>query len=785
MKKFSVILLLLSACLAAMTSDELGALKIYKVKMPIYSKKKLQFMIFCEEMTRKADKIYTTDAIIDLIKRDTPLNKIVYLEGVKAYKLGMSGKPLKEFWKDKTSTNGFISTSKAIILQNSKVASGSEKVYFRSPQLDLNGVGFTANFDTRIVKVLKDVNIIIRMDSEDPKKEQEKERLVKVKSNSMILDMGKEVVTLIGNIKISDLDFNIFCERLVLNLKDKNKGSEKAAKGAFGASGISKITCYEKVKIVRKINAAEKQKNGEQKAFADKAVYVTSLGKIILTGKNPRIYRGKDMISGKKIVLWKESERLQAFKDCLVEMTMPEKKKDSKLSKLTRINSEEMDFDIAKNIGIFTGHVRVKNADIKLNCNKMTVYLQDRQDPKDKLVKSLIQESGKKDLKEIVCTGNVIITRINKASGKDERATAGKAVYTLQDNKIILSENNPLLISGRDSISGRKMVVWLDQNRLKVIKNSKIILQGKSIGENTSKLDKTTVLSDNSDLNYGADKLLFDGKVKVDNPQMVMLCDNMKIYLEKKKEEVKETASKDDLSMGGSGSKDVSHIVCVGDVSIDEPRARVNCDRMVINFRDKPANKKDGVGISSGDKREVDLIKCFGNVYMVNKPEDKKTKPSTITSDNAIINIPGNVADLIGKVKITEPRYDLVCDKMKIFAQDITPAQAKQNELENTKTDDLVPEHIGIGENKELTKIICFDNVVMTRKLPNESQTATGDKAVYIVKDHNVTLTGKKIKPTLKRGPTTMEGTKIILWTDSEKLDIKDGTLKNFDPGNI
>lgn len=766
--------------------EELGALKIYKAILPIYHKKNLQFMIFCDEMTRQADKIYATNTIIDLMKKNVDIDKIKYLENVKAYKLGTPPQEVAEFWKDKTSSNGFITSSKATIMQESKMASGNEKVFFRSPQLDLNGIGFTANFDKRIIKVLQDVNIIIRMKAaKKDKNSTPKDSIVKVKANSMILDMGKELVTLIGNIKIDDASFNIFCDRLLLDLKkDKNR---KNSGDSLDPSGVSQISCFGNVKIIRKLSAAELKKNGAQKAFADKAVYDTVKERISLYGKNPRIYRGNDMISGRKIVLWKNSERLQAFKDCLVEMVLPGKDKNAKTSKQTRINSDLIDFDYANNLGIFTGNVRVKNADLKLNCNKMTIYLESREKKKEKnIVDSLIAASGKKELKEIVCVGNVIITRDNK-TGKNEKAIAGRAVYILKENKIILSGNNPFIISGRDSISGKRMIVWLDQNRLKVIKNSKIILGEKE----NSKLQSTTVRSDSSDLNYGSNELSFSGKVKVDNPQMDLICDNMKIFLEESKKPKKSVNSSDPLGeLGSGGKKDVNKVVCVGEVRIDNPRARVNCDRMVITFKDRvPGDKKSTVEVGGGSNREIDLIKCFGNVHMVNKPEDPMVEPTVITSNDAILNIPGNVADLIGNVKITESRFDLTCEKMKMFAKDITPAQAAANAARNAAKDrenpDMLPEHIGIGKTKELTRIICLDKVVMTRKLPDEIQKARGDKAVYEVSKHNITLTGIKSKPTLQRGVTVMEGEEIILWTDSERLDIKEGTLKNFDPSGM
>ncbi|MDD5599545.1 MAG: LptA/OstA family protein, partial [Victivallaceae bacterium] len=659
----------------------------------------------------------------------------------------------------------------------------NEKVFFRSPQLDLNGIGFTANFNTRTIKVLEDVDILIRASSYKKDAKEKSDTVIKAKSDSMTINMEKELVTLTGNVKVDEASFNIFCDRLELDLKknkqDKTDKAEQNQDEGLTPGGVSQITCIGNVKIIRKMSDKEKQENGSQKAFADKAVYKTADEQIILTGKNPQIYRGSDMISGEKIILWKKSERLQVFKNCLVKMTAPQAPE----KKETELNSDFIDFDYANNLGVFTGHVRVKNADFKLNSNKITIYLEDRAKPKKDLEKSLIAASGKKDLKEIICTGDVVIRRMN--SEKNEKALAGNAVYTLKENKIILSGNSPLIISGTDSVSGKKMLVWLDQNRLKVTKNSKIIINQDSISPKGG-TGKTTVTSDSSDLNYGGNELSFSGSVKIDNPQMNLVCDNMKIFLDEPEKTKKPPETGMSLiSSGDSGGKDVNRIVCTGSVRVDDPRAALNCDRMVITFRDRPAGKlASSLGsLGGGSKREVDLIKCFGSVYMLNKPEDPKTAPATLSSDDAILNIPGNVADLLGNVKIEEPRFQLTCKKMKMLAKDITPAQAAAHALKNREGSlNTIPEHIAIGDTKELTRIICLEKVVMTRKLPDELQRACGDKAVYEVSEHNVTLTGGKNKPTLQRGPTVMEGERIILWTDSERLDIKDGTLKNFVP---
>ena len=593
--------------------DELGALKVYKARLPIYNKQRLRYMIFCAVMTRKADKLYANDAIIDLIKNNIDINKIVYYDDLKLYELGMSPEKVAGFWENKTNSIGFISSSKATVLQESKIASGDKEVFFRSPQIDLNGLGFTANFDTRVVEVLNKVNIVVRMKKYEKGKKLSPKDIVKVKANSMLMEMEKNLVTLIGNVRVDDATFDITCDRLVLDLDQDKNSVEKKDDSSISPGGLSKITCLGNVKIIRKVSADELKKNGSQKAFADKAVYLKNKEQIILTGKNPRIYRGTDMISGDKIVLWKETGRLQAYKNCIVEMA----NKKSPKAKKTELSSDFIDFDYKKNIGIFTGNVRVKDKAMKMNCNKMTVYMED--------LKKKAAESSKKELSKIICAGSVI--------------------------------------------------------------------------------------------------------------------------------------------------------------AID-PRARVTCDRMVITFKDIPPLEKNKDAAIS-DTREIDLIKCFGNVYMVNVPKDPKAKPTTINSDNSILNIRGNVADLLGHVKIEEEKFNLTCKKMKILAKDITPEQAAKNAAENQEFPDDAPKHMGIGDTKEITKIICLEDVVMSRKQMDQLQKASGDKGVYIINNQEIILTKENGKPTLQRGITVMEGSKVILDTSTGHLNIEDGHLKTLDGSSL
>ena len=88
---------------------------------------------------------------------------------------------------------------------------------------------------------------------------------------------------------------------------------------------------------------------------------------------------------------------------------------------------------------------------------------------------------------------------------------------------------------------------------------------------------------------------------------------------------------------------------------------------------------------------------------------------------------------------------------------------------------------ISLGDDKELEKIVCLKNVVIVKKTVGDvpiKQQATGDKAVYFIKKGKIELTEK---PKVYQADRVVHGHKITLWTNSERLDIERGDVKEFE----
>ena len=857
---FVLFALLMPAAVVAGESENIHSLKTINARMPMYNKSQLQFFIYSRELVRQGNKIDAQDAIIDIIRKGVNVDSIKYLDKVKAYPLGTPAAQVLDFWKDKLHSEGIIMSPAAKIDQSSKTASGMEKVYFRSPMMDLDGIGFLANYDKRNVLIRKDVQIVIRMQAvEAAQKKNGKASSdsssggdVGVTSDTMFIDFEKNIVTLEGNVKVDESRFNIDCNKLILYMKEgsvenlsdrdlikgaasknelsKTESKKEAAKDKKNDSqqAVSKIVCLGKVVITRKLGKEELEK-GAQVAKAGKAVYDMNTQQIILTEDKPFISRGKDIVTGKIITLWRETERMQVEKDALITMKIPKKAEEKAKPdalKSTEIYSDFMDIDYPGNLAVFTGNVKINDTAMDVDCHKMTIYLEDRPDGAKKAKTANVQsdqamaESVKatKDVSEIICVGDVVVSR-KVASENGETAYADKAVYNLKESKIILSGSNPIIIRGKDSVSGRLVTIWVDQQRMKVDQNSRIVLESMKSGkvpENSQSASKgaAVVTSDYSDINYGSNEMSFDGKVKVKDPQMDLVCQKMKIYLEEKPGAVKKAPKSEDPMdqlQGGQAQKDVSKIVCTGDVQAEDPKMTLNCDTLTIMMADKKEQpgkkiKAEAVGpMGSDGKREISRMICEGRVRLESKEQktDGKTKVAAIdpnegvqgvikkgpagktvvTSDLADIRPPENYAELIGKVMIDEPRINLRCKKMELYAEPLKSEGQMQltgdiDDEEKVSADE-VPRRISLGAGKELNKIICLEDVIVLRKGGEKVEKATGTHALYEVVGRKITLTGRPDKmPTMEQDSTVMEGEKFILYLNSEKVDAIGGKLK-------
>lgn len=158
---------------------------------------------------------------------------------------------------------------------------------------------------------------------------------------------------------------------------------------------------------------------------------------------------------------------------------------------------------------------------------------------------------------------------------------------------------------------------------------------------------------------------------------------------------------------------------------------------------------------------------------------DRSDKPTVINADAMDIDIANNKATFMGNVLVDDPEVTITCRKMTIFLEDkkedpAAKKDAAKKDAASEKEDDPVA-------GKRLSRIECVDDVVISRKAPlsnGEEQKAIAGKAVYNFTDGTIELSDK---PVVIKGKSRLQGEKITLYTESERITVVNATATTTD----
>jgi len=140
-----------------------------------------------------------------------------------------------------------------------------------------------------------------------------------------------------------------------------------------------------------------------------------------------------------------------------------QKETEKDKSEPTVIRSKTLEVNDKLKIITFTGDVNAKKGDFIVDCQKMVVYYEGSST--DKKLGDVETKINK-----IIATGEV---KINRAQGG--MATAEKAVYYQQDEKMVLT-GNPVVKQGEDFVEGDRITMFLKENRnvVESVENKKV-----------------------------------------------------------------------------------------------------------------------------------------------------------------------------------------------------------------------------------------------------------------------------------------------------------------------
>jgi lipopolysaccharide transport protein LptA len=110
----------------------------------------------------------------------------------------------------------------------------------------------------------------------------------------------------------------------------------------------------------------------------------------------------------------------------------------------TVITSTRIEFDYKEMVAVFDENVRVANPQFLLLADRVLVFLE-----------------GTNEIKQIMAIGRVSVTNELRSASCD------KAVYTRAAEQLVLT-GNARLLRGGDSVSGDRIDIWLNDERMEV-----------------------------------------------------------------------------------------------------------------------------------------------------------------------------------------------------------------------------------------------------------------------------------------------------------------------------
>lgn len=119
-----------------------------------------------------------------------------------------------------------------------------------------------------------------------------------VVSDKMIAQRELSMVEFIGNVKAVQEDSVVTADSIKVFFVESSEQSD-------AKSNVKQIISTGNVEYTA----------GERKAFADKAVYTAENETLVLTGKSPKLVTGTSFVTGKKITLYRNQDKVLVESD--------------------------------------------------------------------------------------------------------------------------------------------------------------------------------------------------------------------------------------------------------------------------------------------------------------------------------------------------------------------------------------------------------------------------------------------------------------------------------------
>lgn len=168
-----ILLLTFAVAMPCSGSDAGMHAQIRTFRMPQYHKSddRLQFIVYGEGADNKGALLFLTNMMVDVISNDiSNIKDVVLIPGVTAYTLSNDSPGVRKFWSKIPHSQGLIFCETATLDKTTRILRSDRPVQFRSEYLDIDGVGFDAYQEKRLLHIRSNVKIKLRTEPRKGKK---------------------------------------------------------------------------------------------------------------------------------------------------------------------------------------------------------------------------------------------------------------------------------------------------------------------------------------------------------------------------------------------------------------------------------------------------------------------------------------------------------------------------------------------------------------------------------------------------------------------------------------
>lgn len=171
---------------------------------PLYREKdqRLQAIIFGKNAVNQGAFIHLTGTTIDMV--DDNIRELAEIGAMPDFSwtpyplFQTDSAQFLQYWQNKAHARALVFTEKATYDKTSRILSSNDKVYLRSRELDIDGIGFDAYMERKFIRIRSGVKMIVRTETKeslrkDPRKRELSETEKEFeKTQKMLLEQTQE-----------------------------------------------------------------------------------------------------------------------------------------------------------------------------------------------------------------------------------------------------------------------------------------------------------------------------------------------------------------------------------------------------------------------------------------------------------------------------------------------------------------------------------------------------------------------------------------------------------------